>query len=110
MTAPTAADILNVRLEAIGDSTDTTTLSDPVIVYAWDNGGNETTLLSAAVCCEILANKDAASFRWSADGESMDLSQRQAQWRRNATALRRRYYGSGSFQTVQRLAVTESEF
>ncbi len=110
MPPPTATQVLNVRLEAIGDSTDTTLLPDANIVYFWDASGAEAILLTAAVCCENLANKDAASFRWSADGESMDLSQRQKQWRSNAAALRRRYFGSGSVQTIQRRVALVDEF
>jgi hypothetical protein len=52
---PTATERLNVRREAIGAATDTETLGDSDIDYYWNGGGAGNVLLTAALCCEMLA-------------------------------------------------------
>lgn len=110
MSVPTAAQIEAVRIEAINVADDTDTLPDSVIRYHWEADGGEEVLLTAALCCDGLAKQAARHFPWTADGQSMQMQVRQAQYRQSALDLRRRYYGT-SIQTMTRPAATsEDEF
>lgn len=109
MAAPTATQILNVRREAIGASTDTTTLPDADITYYWENDGSGNVLLTAALCCDMLANAAAKHFAWSGDGQSFHMNDRQKQYRESAAELRARYYGSGAITVTRSHDVGKDE-
>lgn len=91
MAAPSAADIAYVRLRAIGDADDITTLPDATITTIWNAAGGGDALLTAAVCCTTLANAAALNFRWSADGTTVDKTMTAGALRQNAAELRREY-------------------
>lgn len=105
--AITAAEILNVRREAIGDSADTATLPDADIAYYWDNGGEGAVLLTAACLCDMLANRNSKSFRFSAVGQSMNVNDRVKQYQRAAIQLRRRYFSSGTITVTHENSPTD---
>lgn len=106
MSAPTAAEMLAVRREAIGASTDTTTLPDADISYYWENGGDGSVVLTAALCCEMLAAAlSVTTFKWSADGASVDKTMQADALRKRALELRLRAEGGGSGS----LTITRSE-
>lgn len=113
MGTPSAADILSVRLRAIGDSSDTTTLPDADIADLWQTEGHGVVLLTAAAACEMLAVRiGVTAFRWSADGQSIDKTMQPAQLRERAAELRRQYEGSGSIALTRTedMDNTEAEF
>lgn len=93
----TDAQLAAVRLEAIGNSRDATTLADEDIEWFWSNGGEGDVTLTAACVLDMLANRLAiTTFKWTADGQSIDKTMQPAALRERATELRRRYYGSGT--------------
>ena len=102
MAAPTADQILHIRRLAIGNSADTTTLPDADIEALWNDadGGNGDIYLTAAASADMLASAAASAFVWSADGQSVNQTMRQQQYRNTAIMLRARSsasgYGSGT--------------
>lgn len=93
---PTATERTNVRREAIGDSSDSATIPDADLDYYWDGDGAGSVLLTAALCCEMLAARYAGAVTFSSDGQSMHLSDLQAKYLRRAAELRARYAHGGA--------------
>jgi hypothetical protein len=88
---PTPDEIVNVRREAIGYSTDTATLPDVDIEYYWTIGG--AVLLTAALCCEMLAARAGGVdvlVTSLGDGVSFDKHVQPDELRARARVLRQR--------------------
>jgi len=109
MANPTATEIVAVRREALGTATDDGTLDDEDIAYQWAAAGGSL-LLAAALCCEQLASRGAAAFRWSADGQSIDMTGMQKQYQERADRLRWRASATSGTLTCDRFAVAEGEY
>lgn len=107
---PTATERIAVRLEALGPAATSDDLPDSAIDHFWNGEGDQELLLTAALCLESLAGGAAMSYRISADGQSWNLAERQAQYERRAVALRVRYYGSGSAVVTRADAPDVNEF
>ena len=105
MADPTATQIGNVRLEALGPNGTVADLPDATIVYAWSNGGLGSVLATAARCCEILGSNIAGPVSWASDGQSFNFGQRSLQYRARATELWSRYYGSGAIVMTREVDV-----
>ncbi len=109
MPHPTAIEIEAVRREALGTAEDDGTLTDDDIAYQWAAAGGSL-LLAAALACEQLAARAAAHFRWSADGQSIDMTGMQKQYQERADRLRWRASTSGTLALARADESAGAEF
>jgi hypothetical protein len=113
---PTALQMTAVRREAIGTATDTTIITDDDITHYWDEGGAQSVLLTAALCCEMVAARvgGARVAIASVSGVSVNRQTQPAELRRRASELRRRYLNgdgalAGSASTAVRAVWADSD-
>jgi hypothetical protein len=113
--APTADQMVAVRREAIGTPYDTTIIADDDITHYWEEGGAESVLLTAALCCEMVAARvgGARVAIASVSGVSVNRQMQPAELRRRAAELRRRYLNgdgalAGSASTAVRAVWSDS--
>ncbi len=91
---PTPDERLAVRRETFGLPADTDTLPDADIDYYWDAGGRQNVLLTAALCCEMLAARHGGNeiaITSVGGGVSIDRTALPRELRTRAAELRRRY-------------------
>jgi hypothetical protein len=113
---PTADQMTAVRREAIGSPYDTTIIADDDITHYWDEGGAASVLLTAALCCEMVAAR-VGGVRVaiaSVSGVSVNRQMQPAELRRRAAELRRRYINgdgalAGSASTAVRAVWADSD-
>jgi hypothetical protein len=113
---PTTTERDSVRREAIGDITAVTVITDADLDYYWDNGGDSAVLLTAALCCEMLAGRMGGTKVLIAslgDGVSVDRHVQPDELRKRAMELRRRYLfgdapGAFAFSTAVRAVWSDS--
>lgn len=113
--SPSADQMTAVRREAIGSPLDTTTITNDDITHYWDEGGAESVLLTAALCCEMVAARvgGARVAIASVSGVSVNRQAQPAELRRRAAELRRRYLSGddplvGSASTAVRAVWADS--
>lgn len=98
-----------IRIEVVGDSTDSTTLADAVIDYHWDNDGSADVLETAVLCAESLAAYEARRFPFSTPAQSMQMHVRQAQYQATADRLRARLAARTTTVTLTATATVEED-
>jgi hypothetical protein len=106
--APTADQMVAVRREAIGTPYDTTIIADDDITHYWEEGGAESVLLTAALCCEMVAARMGGTrvAIASVSGVSVNRQSQPVELRRRAAELRRRYInGDGALAGSASVAV-----
>lgn len=79
-----------VRIELGRAPDDETVIPGWLIDQHYDNDGAGDRLSTAILVAESLAATAAHSFSWTADGQTMRINDRMAQWQTVANRLRRR--------------------